>query len=359
MSQPAAHAKHPRIDQFIRQRIVEGKWTPGRQIPTYDELEDQFGVSRATVMQAITRLKHDGFLISGGQRGVFVAEHLPHACNLGLVYMSSPDDPHHWTRFCQALDEQMQAAMSARPGRMLRYHQVRPRDDSEDYLALTADLKAHRLGRLLFVQTGKDMVDTPVMQLPNVARVVLTDRADIPEAAMLYPDLDAFRQRAMAYLASRGRQRVALLVGGDDHPGGDVLNDWAQAMTEHGLQSDPRWQHHVTFHPSGWARHLVHLLFDRDTPNRPDALIVTDDHFAADATQGLRDAGVQVGEDLDVVVQCNYPRLPACSTPVTWLGFDTSALVHKALEMLDALQQDRPLPTVTKIPALFSQELSK
>jgi hypothetical protein len=58
---------------------------------------------------------------------------------------------------------------------------------------------------------------------------------------------------------------------------------------------------------ASWAELLMH---QRD---RPDGLIILDDNLAGPALQGLAQAGVRLGQDLDVVTHCNFPstqRLP-------------------------------------------------
>jgi len=51
------------VAQTIRTRILSGEWEPGDQIPPEEELAHEFGVSRATIREAISELAVEGYLV--------------------------------------------------------------------------------------------------------------------------------------------------------------------------------------------------------------------------------------------------------------------------------------------------------
>jgi GntR family phosphonate transport system transcriptional regulator len=57
----------------LQQRIDEGEWAAGGQIPTEPQLTAEFGVNRLTVRQAIADLERAGSVIVRHGKGVFVA----------------------------------------------------------------------------------------------------------------------------------------------------------------------------------------------------------------------------------------------------------------------------------------------
>ena len=57
----------------LRDEIFRGHWTTGEQIPTEGELVREYGVSRATVRQALSVLEHEGFIITKHGAGRFIA----------------------------------------------------------------------------------------------------------------------------------------------------------------------------------------------------------------------------------------------------------------------------------------------
>jgi GntR family transcriptional regulator, transcriptional repressor for pyruvate dehydrogenase complex len=58
----------------LRAKIESAVWMPGARVPTENTLSMQLGVSRATVREALTRLKHEGYIYSVQGKGAFVAD---------------------------------------------------------------------------------------------------------------------------------------------------------------------------------------------------------------------------------------------------------------------------------------------
>src|SRR5947209_799995 len=64
--------KYAQIADAIRQRVARGQWPKGHQLPTNEELAEEFGVSRVTVRQAVDLLARDGVVAAKQGRGTFV-----------------------------------------------------------------------------------------------------------------------------------------------------------------------------------------------------------------------------------------------------------------------------------------------
>jgi GntR family transcriptional regulator len=63
-----------RLESHLRQSIRNGALRPGDPVPPESSLCQQFGVSRTTVRQALSRLVYDGLITRHRGRGSFVAE---------------------------------------------------------------------------------------------------------------------------------------------------------------------------------------------------------------------------------------------------------------------------------------------
>lgn len=62
---------------LLSQRISQGIYGPGAQLPTEDQLAAEFGVSRATVRQAVGELVKRGLVVRQQGRGTFVSGTIP------------------------------------------------------------------------------------------------------------------------------------------------------------------------------------------------------------------------------------------------------------------------------------------
>lgn len=59
-------------EEYMREKILHHEWEVGSQIPTEPQLMELFGISRATLRQAVTNLVNEGFLERQQGRGTFV-----------------------------------------------------------------------------------------------------------------------------------------------------------------------------------------------------------------------------------------------------------------------------------------------
>lgn len=60
------------VSSAIEQRIVSGELQPGTQLPTEQELAEQFGVNRSTVREAIRQLEQEGLVERGSAKRLHV-----------------------------------------------------------------------------------------------------------------------------------------------------------------------------------------------------------------------------------------------------------------------------------------------
>jgi GntR family transcriptional regulator len=75
MPRQTADSRVPRylqVASVLRRRIRDGHWPVGGRIATLEELEQEFGVARVTVRQAIDLLQGEGLVKSFQGRGTFV-----------------------------------------------------------------------------------------------------------------------------------------------------------------------------------------------------------------------------------------------------------------------------------------------
>ena len=61
----------------IRLKIEKGEWSPGDQLPVIEVFQAEFGLSRATIREALDVLEDEGLIERFRGRGTFVRPHLP------------------------------------------------------------------------------------------------------------------------------------------------------------------------------------------------------------------------------------------------------------------------------------------
>jgi hypothetical protein len=351
--------KQNEIIEAVRSRILRGELVPSGRLPTRRELGSSFSASLITVQQALDQLSADGFIESHGRGGTFVVANPPHTSHYALVF---PGDPSQqaWTPYCNALCNE---------GRRIRRDGVHSVsfyyfdyglafDFNESARELIRDMQSYRVAGIIFASAiMKSLAHTPILDLPGIPRVEVSQLSysvDIPRVTM---DFRSLIDRALDELAAAGRRRIATMRAFEMPE--DFEKYLAEGLARRGMVSPAYWQLGTFTATAKWARNITHLLMRPGQADRPDGLFVIDDNLVPHVTVGLIEAGVRVGEDVDVVAHCNFPYPTSSVVPVRRLGYDARSVLTACLELVDTQRQGRRAPAVTRIPAVFEEEVEQ
>ena len=347
--------KEGQISQHLRQQIVRGELPPGAQLPKRVELERQFAVSPLTLQRALSSLIEDGFVYAKTGQGTFVASNPPHLSRYGLIFPFHPNGRDPWSNYYTALNNEALGLQKADPAKLAIYYGLELPENRFERDKLIADVESHRLAGLVFVSTPVNFRGTPLLDEPRIARVAVMRNAGfgIPQIRL---DGEAFSTKALDYLASRGRKRVAIINSATMAP--DWMDDFRQNVAQRGMSTHPFWIQGVHTIGAEWARNVVHLMFQGSPETRPDALFISDDNLVPHATAGLLAAGVTVPEQADVVAHSNFPWPTASVVPVKRLGFDARQVLRLCLESIDRQRKLEPVEQTTNVLPLFEDEMA-
>jgi len=68
---------HQQLAAIIRERIRSGEYRPRQVLPSETHLQQEHGVARGTVRQAMALLREEGWIVTIQGRGSFVAPNPP------------------------------------------------------------------------------------------------------------------------------------------------------------------------------------------------------------------------------------------------------------------------------------------
>lgn len=342
----------------IRSDIMEGRFAGGSQLPTFDGLVAELGLSRATMQLVIKELKDDGFVTSVHRSGLFAAPHPPHTHRFGLVFSEAPGSP-FWNRFWRVLLAESAVVAGQREGvEIVPYFRVRAGSDAPDKGRLLDDVRNHRLAGVVVTAGTGFLFDHPEVGRAGVPCVGINH---LPSEAQGFPVVNTadglFMKKALAWLATKGRRRVAVLAMRPlaDAEERDRLT--VEDCASEGLETRPHWLCPVGNEHKGQVRVVVRLLLDYPETERPDCLIVATDNLVEEALRAIHESGVVVGRDIDVVAHCNWPWPVESPLPIARLGFHSHQVLNIALDSIRALRRGETPASKTLIPALFEDEL--
>jgi GntR family transcriptional regulator, transcriptional repressor for pyruvate dehydrogenase complex len=138
------------VTDLLRTKIETGVWVPGAQVPTEKVLSIQLDVSRATIREALTRLKNEGYIRSVQGKGAFVTDQPGMSMfKLDMLLSEQPGDSAHIFEL-RSMVEQNCAALAAERRttadlrEMKRALKAMRDDQAKGGLGLEADIAFHR-----------------------------------------------------------------------------------------------------------------------------------------------------------------------------------------------------------------------
>ncbi len=344
-----ANKKYGDILKDLRLGIVSGKLPPGSHLPTRIQLKKRFDASNQTIQVAMNSLIRDGFVWTNRSGGTIVAENPPHLCRYGLV----SSIPFSESRFMSTMQQAAMKLADERECSFTYYCYENGHINSEGYKRLIADVESHRVAGLIFLTPPFHLDGTPVLLQSGLPRVSNCGHGMKEGVANIYFDHQLFLVKATDHLVKIGRKRIAMIGGYLNRE--DMEKDISYLMGR--KVSRPLLTQNCTPWYSWSAHQAALLLMGLSEKERPDALIIRDDHLVEAATEGLANADVRIPEDMTIVAHSNFPDRATSCVPVTRLGLDCEDMIRRDVECLKAQRQGSHVQLRTNMPAVFESEI--
>lgn len=356
MRKAGAAVSQDTIAAHVRARIISGASAPGDRLPVRSAFEQEFGASSATVQRAFDRLGREGFIEVRGKRGTFVVARPPHLYHyaLSLPYTPRSIQNNLYYAALSLVAADLEAELDIK---FPIYSGVNEIAAFESSKALSAHAASHRLAGVVFV--GHQSLPEPsadLLAMKHVARVLLRPGPGVPG----FPTVDlggggSFFLRALDLLKERGRRRIAMVAVAADEP--KRLETYYRGASERGLVARPYWVQVIHADHAEWAANMAHLMFRKEQTDRPDGLIIADDHLVPHVCAGLVQAGTRLPRDLDVVAHCNFPNLIPGILPMVRLGYDIRRVLMTCVDLIDRQKRKEKIPSTTVVEPLFEWEV--
>lgn len=354
---PPAHAPRELPDEpvldLLRRQIVEGRFAPGQRLPRRTDLIDQLGVCNSTLQKAQDTLKREGFIEASRRHGTFVTAHPPHLFHVGLTFDSNATLG-RWaqrTRFLFSLEQEAAAISRQGPWRIVPFTDTHP-DSGEACQRLREHLRDGRLAGLIV--TNPYAIEG-LVRGSGIPSVGFSGTTDPPTTLRLRLDPGRFIDRALDDLRARGRRRVALMASSTAPL--TKLDHFLRAAAARRMRALEPWVQGVSLREPHWARQTARLMFMGKPADRPDSLIISDEHLMEHALAGLGDEGLRIGRDVEVIAHANFHASLPSPLPVRRLGYVTRDLLLKSIELIDHANRGKPAAAPVEIDPQFESEI--
>ncbi|MFM5916540.1 MAG: LacI family DNA-binding transcriptional regulator [Novosphingobium sp.] len=162
-------------------------------------------------------------------------------------------------------------------------------------------------------------------------------------------DDEGSARKATRYLIENGHSRIGFISGANEYDlSGWRIDGWLEAMASEGLETVGLLAAGDFSYASGEA--AARNLLDR--PDRPTAIIASNDQMALATLDIARSLGLSVPRDLSLVSFDNTPLVLFTQPPLTAIDQPIAATASKAVELIIAARNGDPMPsTLTIVPA--------
>lgn len=350
------------IAEDLRQRIVEGELPPGERLPGHRELVQRYDSSGVTVQRAMELLIKQGFVESIPRKGRFVSQRPPHSHRVGVVFPGRPEKirSYRWTRYLAAVRAATRRINQENSWDLVPYFDIEPFSDgrlTESYRSLMEDVQSDRLAGLIFSYSPHHLHETDLLGERPLPMVICCG-GQKPWGPTVGVDRDAVLDKAVSHLIGKNRSRLAWMMIMKQDP--RCLRPRLRELQErYRFYSPTRWIQPMDPYNPQWIQHSLEVLLSGRADERPDGLVVMDDHLVGPTVKALKTLKVEVPETLSVVGYWNFPLDSLEDVPVTRLGMDTEQQIRSALGEVRKIIHGNLTADHTEIEPIFAEEFEK
>ncbi|WP_431145121.1 LacI family DNA-binding transcriptional regulator [Pseudomonas alvandae] len=240
------------------------------------------------------------------------------------------------TFFARVISGAQQAAQAA--GYRLLLCDTQGREAIEQEFA--ALVYAHQADGVIQLRASDPFVSLP----PGTDALPLVNACEVVKDAP-YPTISLDNRgaaRAMTeHLIGLGHRRIGIIKGPRSSPLTlDRVAGYQDALGNAGIALDPELVCHGDFTLKAGYDGAGTML---TLPERPSALFCENDEMAIGALKRIKQMGLRVPEDISLVGFDDIPFAAYCDPPLTTISQPAETFGHKAVEMLIALIEKRPI----------------
>lgn len=361
---------HQKLRDAIHQQILDGTLQPGETLPSERAMKEHFGLSRATVRQAINGLIRDGLLQSIAGTGTFVLEPPVTATNSGLVGLitSSANFNFFYPQLASSFNQQMRRAGY---GLLMSLHEERA--DVLDQM-VTEMLQQNVVALAITPTRYGDMSDTMArLRRMGIPVVLIGRKAQNARFDVIATDNVDIGYRATRHLIDMGHRHIAYIGLLGYSTGDDRLAGYRRALEEENLpphiyqiqemnngagqNNDDVPREHLA-EPAKIAAHQIWGVKGSTLP-QPSAAFCFNDIVAMGVYKALRDLNRSIPQDVSLVSVDNLIAVRHFEVPLSTFALPGEAIgARSATTLLRRLAGDKSPSETILLPASFISRAS-
>jgi DNA-binding LacI/PurR family transcriptional regulator len=323
--------------EILRQQIVRGVLLPGERLPTFTDMQSQFGTTPSTVNRALITLEQEGLIVRERRRGVFVAEQHSRAKQhaIGLTgFDTKVLQSSYWVHLLEGIQEAVHGA------------------DMETVLLKPRSTRGlDRIDALLV--HGRDEEAMPCIA-PLMPRVSLME--NWPGCSSVLSDDFEGTRLATQHLLELGHRKIACLHYLNAPVNQQRLAGYRYAMQNAGIAVNDKWIRDLETTDLSSLREIGrHCMVDWLASDWGEqgctAILCQNDVVAVGVIQALREFGLDVPRDVSVIGYDGTEEGEYCTPHLTSVQIPLQQIGKTAVELLlSHLHQKPDFPISITLP---------
>lgn len=337
---------------MLRKQIVAGQFAPGQRLPTFQEIESSFSVSRSVSQAAIERLKKDGFVDPSTRQGLYVAPNPPHLRRYGIAFPVIHGDP-AWSRFDEVFVRESRLLQQAGSNHEFDVFAgtADHRESAKAMGRMRREVLSDRLAGLILTPGTFELANQAPFSATELPKVFVYQRAS-EKGPIVSGDGESVIDRSLHYLAQQGCRRVAVIRVEGAY---STINP--AHFEKQGLVCRPQWLQAIGRGDTTVLSTLIPLLMDYPPDQRPDGLFVLEDNLLGHVASAVVSMGMRIGHDLQIVAHANWPLRTPSVFPIRRIGFHVGHMLARCIDAIDMQRRGEAPPDVQRVPAMFEDEI--
>ena len=352
--------KYYQLKTIIAQKIKDREYPSSSQIPSENQLTQQYHLSYSTVSRALKELEQGGLLYCVQGKGTFVADtgladnrskEKKRSNNIGLLIFHEKNfistDP-FFTTIISAIKNEAK--------------------NSNITLFATSKSKISDIKRFFREQNNIDglIIMDPILnigyllqiQKKKIPYVVVGRYPQFPELHSVDIDTSFGTRLALKHLINLGHRRIGFICGPLDYTVTQYsIQAYQNILKEEGLSFDKRLVKEGKSTENGGYRKTLELL---NLPKRPTAIFAANSSMSLGVTKAIKEKRLKIPDDMAVVGYDDFPFTSYLSPSLTTIAQPIEQLGKMAVRTLFKLisgKTNQPIQILLK-PRLIIRESS-
>lgn len=334
--------KYLQLKQEILSWLHTGKLKPNDQMPSENEIAEQFQMSRQTVRQTFGELEQEGWLYRMQGKGTFVStpqtQKSRDVQTIGILttYISDYIFPH--------IVRGAESALRARGYRLL----LSSTDNDKEKEKESLDMMMSQPLSGLIIEPTKSAEGNPnlsyylSLDYQHIPYLMINERYPEMNCPSLVVDDEEGGFKAAQHLIELGHRRIAGFFKTDDLQGVNRLKGFIRAHHHYQIPLLPEFVIHYSTEEKRHKPYVSATAMLAQADERPTAFVCYNDEIAIHLLEAVRTTGLQVPQDISLVGFDDSSLATATEVKLTTLAHPKTEMGVDAAEILiDMIQNKR------------------